>query len=110
MLSWNIQNDIISCLAEIGDRIKKHVSEPTHYAIIPDGVTESYSNKEVLLICTAQKMKFSIRDFFSKRDQIRRKLYDIWDILTECPEYMKLSLILCILRDDLPIKLVGKPF
>ena len=77
MLSWNIQNDIISCLAEIGDRIKEHVSEPTHYAIIPDGVTESYSNKEVLLICTAQKMKFSIRDFFSKRDQIRRKLYDI---------------------------------
>ena len=78
MLSWNIQNDIISCLTEIvRDRIKKHVSEPTHNAIIADGVTESYSNNQVLLICTAQKMKFSIKDFFSECDQIRRKLYNI---------------------------------
>ena len=37
MLSWNIQNDIISCLAEfVGDRVKEHISESPHYAIIAD--------------------------------------------------------------------------
>ena len=52
MLSWNIQNDIISCLAEfVRDRIKEHISKSTYYAIIADEVTERYSNKEVLLIC-----------------------------------------------------------
>ena len=32
MLSWNIQNDIISCLAEmfVEDDIKEHISESTH--------------------------------------------------------------------------------
>ena len=49
MLSWNIQNDIISCLAEfVRDRRKEHISESTYYAIIADEVTEKYSNKEVL--------------------------------------------------------------
>ena len=32
------------------------------------------------IICTAQKMKLSIKDFFSKCDQIRRKL-GIWSHL-----------------------------
>ena len=31
---------------------------------------------------TAQKIKFSIKDFFSKNDQIRRKLW-IWSHLLE---------------------------
>ena len=31
MLSWDIQNDIISCLAEfVEDGIKEHISESTH--------------------------------------------------------------------------------
>ena len=34
--------------------------------------------------CTAQKMKFSIKDFFSKCDQIRRKL-GIWSHLLRNP-------------------------
>ena len=35
MLSWNIRNDFISCLEEfVQDRIKKHISESTYYAII----------------------------------------------------------------------------
>ena len=34
---------------------------------------ESYNTQHVLT-CTAQKMKFSIKGFFSKCDQIRRKL------------------------------------
>ena len=51
-LSWNIQNDIINCLADfVRDRIKDHTSESTYYATIADEVTEKYSNKEVLLIC-----------------------------------------------------------
>ena len=33
---------------------------------------------------TAQKMKFSIKDFFSKSDQIRRKLV-IWSYLLKKP-------------------------
>ena len=33
---------------------------------------------------TAQKMKFSIKDFFSKYDQIRRKLW-IWSHLLKKP-------------------------
>ena len=36
----------------------------------------------ILLFCTAQKMKFSIQDFSSKCDQIRRKLR-IWSHLLE---------------------------
>ena len=52
MLSWNINNDIISCLAKFArDRLKEHISESTYYPIIADEVTERYSNKEVLLIC-----------------------------------------------------------
>ena len=57
ILSWNIQNDIINCLAEfVRDHIKDHTSESAYYATIAvtiavDEVTEKYSNKEVLLIC-----------------------------------------------------------
>ena len=35
---------------------------------------------QIHFLHTAQKMKFSIKDFFSKRDQIRRKLR-IWSHL-----------------------------
>ena len=45
MLSWNIKNDIISCLAKFArDRLKEHISESTYYPIIADEVTERYSN------------------------------------------------------------------
>ena len=37
-------------------------------------------NETFLTLNTAQKMKFSIKDFFSKCDQIRRKL-EIWSNL-----------------------------
>ena len=43
---------------------------------MPYGHWKQFSNKEV----TAQKNKFSIKDFFSKCDQIRRKLR-IWSRL-----------------------------
>ena len=33
---------------------------------------------------TAQKLKFSIQDFFSKRDQIHRKLHIWLHLLTKC--------------------------
>ena len=33
------------------------------------------------LLVTAQKMKLSIKDFFDKSDQIRRKLRIWWDLL-----------------------------
>ena len=45
-----------------------------HAAI--QGATEQNSSMEI----TAQKMKFSIKDFFSKCDQIRRKLYNVTSI------------------------------
>ena len=45
---------------------------------------------------TAQKMKFSINDFFSKRDQIRRKLR-IWSHLMTKP--LKESFIFCAVQD-----------
>ena len=52
MVSWSIQNDFISCLREfVKDRIKQNISRSTHYAIIPDKVTERYSSMEELLIC-----------------------------------------------------------
>ena len=40
-------------------------------------LTRMFSDKKFLLLIasnTAQKIKFSIKDFFSKRDQIRKKL------------------------------------
>ena len=43
-----------------------------------------FSELELLVIFTAQKMKFSIEDFFSKCDQIRRKLL-IWSHLLKKP-------------------------
>ena len=41
------------------------------------------------LSSTAEKMKFSIKDFFSKCDQIRRKLHFLWSVL-----HMYMSIIL----------------
>ena len=46
MLSWNIQNDIISCLTEfVRDHVKEHISE-SHYVIIADEVNERYFKSE----------------------------------------------------------------
>ena len=51
------------------------------------GFEDDFGNKQLFVICgisclfyTTQKMKFSIKDFFSKCDQIRRKLR-IWSSL-----------------------------
>ena len=46
------------------------------------------------LTFTAQKMKFSIKDFFSKRDQIRRKLR-IWSDLLK-KSLMENAIFVCI--------------
>ena len=43
-------------------------------------VVHEFNWKENIVITTAQKMKFSIKDFFSKCDQNRRKLR-IWSHL-----------------------------
>ena len=43
-------------------------------------------------ICTAQKMKFLIKDFFNKYDQIRRKL---WDLVTFNEEILNENFIFC---------------
>ena len=52
MLSWNIQNYIIRCLADfVRDGMKEYISKSTYYAIIADEVTESCSKKKVLLMC-----------------------------------------------------------
>ena len=40
-------------------------------------VTTKTGTKVEIIISTAQKMKFSIKDFFSKCDQIRRKTADL---------------------------------
>ena len=37
-----------------------------------------------IISITAQKMKFSIKDFFSKRDQIRKKLRICSHLLKKC--------------------------
>ena len=47
----NNNNDIIACLAEfIRKRIKVEMSE--YHAIITDEVTDQFSNKEILLLCS----------------------------------------------------------
>ena len=46
---------------------------------------------------TAQKMKFSIKDFFSKRDQIRRKL-QIWSHLLK--KFVMENFIFCAIFDN----------
>ena len=88
MLSWNIQNDIISCLAEFArDCIKEHISKSTYYAIIADEVTERYSNKEVSLICLRYLR------YINGEPRIYETFFDSTHI-----------------RDDLQVKLLGKPF
>ena len=42
-------------------------------------------------ITTAQKMKFSVKGFFSKFDQIRRKLCEPWKLLQE--EWVKSTFV-----------------
>ena len=43
MLSWSIENYIISCLTEfVRDHIKENISELTYYVITGDGVNERY--------------------------------------------------------------------
>ena len=54
-------------------------------------------------ICTAQKKKFSIEDFFSKLDQIRRKLR-IWPHLLK--KFLMENLIFCAMLGS--IRLVSK--
>ena len=53
-----------------------------NYTIINYALYTKYHRKKIKLIAIndAQKMKFSIKDFFSKCDQIRRKLR-IWSYL-----------------------------
>ena len=49
---------------------------------------------EVLQDFTAEKMKFSIKDFFSKCDQIRRK--QIWSHLLK--KYLMENFIFCVVK------------
>ena len=57
-----------------------------YISVVPLPVTYKYDEIEAIMcsiscsINTVQKMKFSIKDFFSKCDQIRRKLR-IWSYL-----------------------------
>ena len=52
-----------------------------------------YSKKDCsACVSTAQKMKFSIKNFFSKCDQIRRKL-QIWSHLLK--KYLQENFIFC---------------
>ena len=46
----------------------------------PDNLLKIYSNTNSIFLFTAQNMKFSIKDFFSKCDQICRKV-QIWSHL-----------------------------
>ena len=43
---------------------------------------EPFIKEDQLVTCTAQKTKFSSKDFYSKCDQIRRKL-PVWSHLLE---------------------------
>ena len=52
----------------------------------------SIAFETVFLLDTAQKVKFSIKDFFSKCDQIRRKLR-IWSHLLK--KFLMESFIFC---------------
>ena len=54
------------------------------------------SAENVMIRDTAQKMKFSIEDFFSKCDQIRRKLR-IWSHLLK--KSLMENFIFCAVRD-----------
>ena len=52
MKSWKIQNEIINCMADcVRKEIMKQIQDFKHYTIIPDEVTDRYSNKEILLLC-----------------------------------------------------------
>ena len=50
------------------------------------------------MICTEQKMKFSIKDFFSKCDQISRKLR-IWSYLLK--KSLMGNFIFCAVMNDI---------
>ena len=47
MKSWKIQNEIINCMVDcVRKEIMKQIQDFKHYTIIPDEVTDRYSNKE----------------------------------------------------------------
>ena len=52
MKSWKIQNEIIACIAEV---IRRHIrltlNNTKYFCLIADEVTDSYANKEILLVC-----------------------------------------------------------
>ena len=50
------------------------------------------------MLCIAQKLKFSIKDFFSKCEQIRKKLRNCWDLLKKS---LMENLIFCLLLEYL---------
>ena len=57
---------------------------------------------------TVQKMKFSIKDFFSKCDQIRRKLR-IWSHLLKI-SLMESFIFCAVLESQFGLKIFGKSY
>ena len=52
MTLWKIQNDIISCVAKsMRTKIRNILKECKYYSIIADEVTNTFVNKEILLLC-----------------------------------------------------------
>ena len=52
MKSWKIQNEIITCIADVIRRyIRLTWNNTKYFCLIADEVTDSYANKEILLAC-----------------------------------------------------------
>ena len=79
-------------------KVKEDLKEIYEYQVDPNYVNDSLAdirNKLTELEDTAQKMKFSIKGFFSKCYQIRRKL-QIWSHLLK--KSLMVNFIFCAVR------------
>ena len=69
---WEIQNEIIACIAEV---IRRHIrltlNNTKYFCLIADEVTDSYANKEILLVC------FGYIDLLREKPVIQETFLDL---------------------------------
>ena len=72
MKSWKIQNEIIACIAEVRTRhIRRTLNNTKYFCLIADEVTDSYANKEILLV------RFGYIDLLREKPVIQESFLDL---------------------------------
>ena len=68
IITWKVQNDIISCTAQFVRGNIAELIDHRYYAIIADVVTDRHSSKEILLVCLSTLPKPGLRNSEDRRN------------------------------------------